>query len=41
MYFVMGNFKARWFVSFLCPTEAAVSNEQSEEPGENDGNNVS
>ena len=41
MYFVMEHFKAPWFVFFLCTTEAAVSAAQREEPGENDGINVS
>jgi len=42
MCFIMGNVKVRLFPFSSCTTEAAISaDEQSEEPGENDGNNVS
>lgn len=41
MYFTMGNVQVRLFVFSSCTTEAAVSAEQSEEPGENYRNNVS
>lgn len=42
MCFIMGNFKVSLFPFSSCTTEGAMSaDQQSKEPGENDGNNVS
>ena len=40
-FIVMENVKTRLFVFFSCTTEAAVSADQSQQPGEIDGNNIS
>ena len=39
--FLENSFKARLFVFSSCITESEVSNEQSDEPGEDNGKNFS